>query len=201
MKKLKLFPNKLEIRDKSLALGNELRIIKVSFEEAMRFVNIEDWNTLIKKYGAKNILKEREYYDGYVVVYEQHITSVVRMNGYLEKESNTAGIIDNSLIEKIEQGKYYRIVYPCKDGGKAIGRFKYVWTFMDCSFASCARDSEFIKRALNGADENEIEARLKEKLVDGLLGNWVVSLSKEENIVLKGYLGCYYEKFFVELED
>ena len=198
MKKLKVIVSALEIHDSSLVLGKTLPIVKLSFEEAMRFKDhFQSFEELRDFYGSDKVLQEGEEYDGYVAVFYRFRTDVVAMKGLLEKR-NDAYLwgSDPDMKSAIEQGRVY--FCTCYDGDVPYGgKFRYVWTFGDCRFASTISDLR-TRRHLSGEDPEKLSESLKQKVINAAIKDEKFEVTESECLVLKTYLGHYFDDFFIE---
>ncbi len=206
MKKLKVFPYRLEIRSAEFPAETSFKAVKLSFKEAMdfkdngQFHSIED---LIAVYGADKVLNANESYDGYIaVVYSWGRANVVRMNGFVTKvdPKYACGCLNSSYAELIRDGRAWEVCFATKTG-TTVGAFQYVWTFRDCCFQSMiVREHEQETRSYKGIDAEVMDKTLKDKLVAALVSSDnVIELTDEEDMVLRHYLGNYYKQFFAEV--
>ncbi len=197
MKKLKVIVSALEIHDSSLVLGKTLPIVKLSFEEAMSFRDhFQSFEELRDFYGSDKVLQEGEEYDGYIAVFYRFRTDVIAMTGVLEKR-NDANLwwSDPSMKSAIEQGRVYFCNYRY-DSGLSAGKFRYVWTFGDCRFESTVQDLRS-RHYLPGEDPEKFSEALKEKVINAAIKDEPFEVSESEYLVLRAYLGHYYDDFFI----
>lgn len=189
MKKIKINIAALAIRDASRNFGGqEPLIIKLSLAEAMDFAgNFSSFEEMKQKYGTDRLLKKEEEYKGYAAVYyNEYRQDVVFMEGFLKKLPSGYG-----------DGNEYAILRRSKDATLS-GVFLYVWTFRGCTFAQWAEELKKVNRLPQSTTSHLLDATLKDKLVNALLGNYALELTDEEFTVLKSYLGEYYKRFFLE---
>lgn len=189
MKKIKTNIATLAIRDASRNFGGqEPLIIKLSVAEAMDFVgNFSSFEEMKQKYGADRLLKREEEYEGYAAVYyNEYRQDVVFMEGFLKKLPSGYG-----------NSNEYAILRHSKDATLS-GVFLYVWTFRGCTFAQWAEELKKVNLLPQSTTSHLLDAALKDKLVNALLGNYALELTDEEFTVLKSYLGEYYRRFFLE---
>ncbi len=189
MKKIKINIAALAIRDASRNFGGqEPLIIKLSLAEAMDFAgNFSSFEEMKQKYGADRLLKKEEEYKGYAAVYyNEYRQDVVFMEGFLKKLPSGYG-----------DGNEYAILRHGKEATLS-GVFLYVWTFRGCTFAQWAEELKKVNRLPQSTTSHLLDATLKDKLVNALLGNYALELTDEEFTVLKSYLGEYYRRFSLE---
>lgn len=188
MKTLKIFTPGLEIRNQQLVSSVGLKVLKLS-QYQMMTLSLEDmeadFNKLILKFGEHNLLKEGEYYNGYALFYNGLIVSTVRMRGRITKvtDSRYAGW-DNQMRQYIRLGYLYDIT-----DRTACGLFKYVWSLSSTPWEN-----------MDGCSI-EVGHSLRQKLADAVNHNYLITVTDEEDLVLKRYLGkqTYYKDFFNEI--
>jgi hypothetical protein len=196
---LKPHATALALYDASLVLGKEPCVIKLSFEQAMSFdEKFDSPEEMISFYGKENLLELGEFYEGYVAVYYSSWRQmVISFKGSLQRVSNLNDCywLPQNMIEAAKNGSYYSVTYS----NGACGAFQYVWTFNGCNFASWARMLK--KKGFLPAEvsADTISDSLKKKIIAALVNNEAFSLSENEGLVLKTYLGNYYETFFSQL--
>ena len=205
MKTLRVFPGALKIRRAQMPYVSEFKAVKLTYEQAMAFeANVSTFDEIIARYGASKQLQAGEFYVGYIaVLYPWGRADVVYLNGCVQKilPSEAAGCLDYNKAKIIREGKGWTAVYPC-DGKNYPGGFDYVWTFNGCRFAAVVEDMKKAGSLSSDIDAEEMDERLKHKLVSALNGNKIVELTDEEDLLLKAYLGekSYYEEFFTEIK-
>lgn len=202
MKKLKIFPSHLEFRNAGFPAVTEFKAVKLSYEQAMSFSqqHLRSFDDLVAVYGADKELKSGESYDGYIAVpHWWGYVEVVKMQGVITKIDPAAarGCLNYDFAKVIREGRAWEVLID----GKMPGPFLAVWTFSDCGFASLITQEQ--KRGRwQGIDAEEMDEKLKNKLIAALLSNQIVELTDEEDDVLRSYLGyySYYKRFFIEMQ-
>ena len=207
MKKLKIYPSALEIRNADLPVVLEIKAVKLTYEQAMTFNEAETYTfaQLLAKYGENQRLQVGEFYDGYVAMtYPWNRAIVAKMLGVLRRvpaEVAKECIYNSTMAANITKGEAWQVVYPRKDGGFSDGAFKYVWSFNGCIFASLVERIKKNEGKLYGVDAKELDATLKRKLAAALLTeDKVVELTDDEDLVLRAYAPDYYRHFFAEVD-
>ena len=206
MKKLKIYPSALEIRNANLPVVSEIKAVKLTYEQAMAFdeTGIYTVKQLMAKYGEAQMLKVGEFYDGYVAMhYPWDRVIVAKMIGMIRRvpvENAKDCLFNSTMAKNIQNGQAWQVVYPLKRGAIS-GAFKYVYGFNGCCFARIAEHLKRHQGKLAGVDANKMDATLKEKLVAALLTeDKVVELTDDEDLVLRAYAPDYYRKFFAVVE-
>jgi len=209
MKKLKIYPASLEIRQATMPEGKEFKAVKISRQEAMDFKssNFRTFEDLLNKYGANNQLGLGELYNGYAVVfYCWGRMEVVAMRGVIRRVDPKTPISCGNyhLAELVRKGLAWECVYPLGEGRFGEGGFNYFWTFRDCTFANdVISKQEQGWPSYEGLNAEAIDKSLKDKIIYALQkDDKVIELTDEEDLVLKHYLGeySYYKTFFVEVK-
>lgn len=205
MKTLVIYPTRLSIRRAQIPANEELKMFKVSYEEAMAFKgNKVTFEELVSRYGVASQLKAGEFYTGYVIsFYWWGHAEVVYLNGYLQKiDAKYANVVhDYKLAEQIRKGCAWECRYPTKEGS-TNGQFDYIWTFQDCRFAEDIRYAQEHGGYFTGIDADAMDGMLKQKLINALTSKeQVITVTEDEDKVLRHYLGSnsYYRQFFVEV--
>lgn len=206
MKKLKIYPSSLEIRNADLPVVSEIKAVKLTYEQAMAFDETEIYTVeqLEAKYGETQMLKVGEFYDGYVAMwYPWYKVIVAKMLGMIRRvpvEAAKNCLFNSAMAKNIQNGQAWQVVYPLKRGVSS-GAFKYVYGFNGCCFAKITEHLKKHQGKLAGVDVKEMDATLKEKLVAALLTeDKVVELTDDEDLVLRAYAPDYYRKFFAVVE-
>lgn len=207
MKKLKIYPSALEIRNADLPVVSEVKAVKLTYEQAMTFDEAETYTVeqLVAKYGEAQMLKVGEFYDGYVAMhYFWDSVIVAKLLGMICRipvEDADNCFFNSALAKSIKNGEAWHVVYPLNDGGTCPGAFKYVYGFNGCCFAKITKDLKRQQGKLAGVDAQQMDATLKKKLVAALLTeDKVVELTDDEDLVLRAYAPDYYRKFFAVVE-
>ena len=196
MKKIRIFLPNFETSPATIPLG-EFKAVKLSREEAATFsgAEVKTFEDLLEKYGANNQLRPGEYYNGYLAVFYwwRHI-EVILMRGKIRRLSP---VLDE--IAKLSK-KIHDLKWECVKAEGEQGDFNYVWIVNDSCFAKQVLDEQ--KRGnsdYEALDAAAIDKALKSKIVAALPKEGkTIELTDGENLVLKDYLGEYYNKFFVE---
>ena len=195
--KLKVNENELTIRPASQVLGKQIRAIKISKNSMAEFRScFSSFENMCAKYGAENILKEGERYNGYLAVYyASWKQEVVKMMGSLKlaTPADLLGSLNFAAINAAKKGEYWLVDY-----------FEYVWTFGDCRFQTHIeqlqkKPEELLRLGLAPiqGDPKQVSEDLKKKLAESLKMSTYVDITSEEDTVLVTYLGVgYYGKFF-----
>lgn len=206
MKKLKIYPSALEIRNADLPVVSEVKAVKLTYEQAMTFDEAETYTVeqLVAKYGEAQMLKVGEFYDGYVAMwYPWYKVMVAKMVGMIRRvpvEAAKNCFFNSVMAKNIQNGQAWQVVYPLKRGASS-GAFKYVWSFNGCCFAKITEHLKRQRGQLAGVDAKKMDATLKEKLVAALLTeDKVVELTDDEDLVLRAYAPDYYRQFFAVVE-
>lgn len=197
MKKLRIIPSNLQIREARMPIGAVFRAVKLTYEQAMSFKdNFQTFGDLLAAYGVENQFKTDENYDGYLAVhYSKGRSEVVKLCGMIQKISPESAddYLSENFAKSIRAGCAWEVV-----GGKAF----YVWTFNDCPIARYIKQEQQNGRYRRIKPE-AMDATLKQKVVNALLSeSKELSLTDEENAILKAYLkeGSHYDEFFVEIK-
>ena len=103
---------------------------------------------------------------------------------------------DSNMKSAIEQGRVYFCNYRY-DSGLGMGKFRYVWTFGDCRFANTIRDLR-TRPYLSGEDPEKFSESLKQKVINAAIKDEKFEVTESECLVLKVYLGHYFDDFFIE---
>lgn len=206
MEKFKINVSALEIREASLILGKEPRIVKLSFEQAMAFCcHFSSFEEMLEAYGAKNRLPLDEYYDGYVAVYySSYRQEVIHMNGMLRRCMYSGAMLmwaPYEIKEAATKGGLYEVLYPLDNGKFIPGLFNYVWTFNDCRFEQWAVYLQKEKLLSEIVNPYEVEVSLKRKLTQLLVNEEPLECDPIENLVLFSYAPDYFSRFFTKVED
>ena len=188
MKTLKIFTPGLEIRNQQLVSSVGLKVLKLSEYQMMTLSTIDmssTFNQLVVKFGEHNLLKEGEYHDGYALFYDGCMVSPVRMRGRISKvtDSRVAGL-DNQMRQYIQLGYLYDIT-----DGDAGGLFKYVWSLSSTPWEK-----------IDGGNV-QVGISLRKKFADAVNHKYLLTVTDEEDLLLKRYLGkqSYYKDFFNEI--
>lgn len=186
-------PNRyaLETRDADLRLGNTLHVIKLSPDQAMSFKQATSFQDLINIYGQKNVLKENEFYDGYVAVDHGYYQEVVQIYGKLIKETNYINLKDCNLTDACKRGILWKVVAD----NCLSGKFKYIWTFSDCPFEKA---SEHLAEKMLISAEISAES-LRDKVINSFINNENLVINEDEAKVLQYCVEPYFSKFFTKL--
>ncbi len=206
MKKLRIFPLRMEIRTADYPLGKDFYAVKLSPKEAMAFTAVNTFDDLLSRYGSNNQLRIGEFYNGYIAVFFWwgH-TEVVSMRGQIQRidPAAAAGCLNHSMADAIRRGLAWECLYPLGEGRFCQGAFNYFWTFRDCTFArQIVWGKEHGWTGYGNMKPEAIDKSLKDKIVSALQKEEkIVELTDEEDMVLKHYLGefSYYKSFFVEV--
>ena len=182
MTTLKIFTPGLEIRNQQLVSSVGLKVLKLSQYQAMT-LSKEDmeagFSKLIVKFGEHNLLHEGEYYKGYALFYDGIMVHLIRMIGSITKVTDHRLVgFDYQLRRYFQQGFLYDIA-----DGDAGGLFKYVWSLSSTPWEKVCSP--------------EVAVSLRRKFADAVNYNDMLTVTVEEELALKRYLGAhYYGKFF-----
>ncbi len=203
MKKIKVNVSSLGFRSSSLVLGKELRVIKLSFEQAMRFKSgYCSFEKMVDCYGWENILNEGEYYKGYVAVYYSSWSQcLVDMDGKLCRYTDMASCIwaEPHIKEACASGTLWSVIYPLKDGKTCTGVFRYVWNFNDCNYDGWVKHLQKSKHLSEETSPEMLDMTIKTKLVNACIAKVPMEFTDEEIFVVKSYAPDYYKSFFKEV--
>ncbi len=199
MKSVKIKSDRLAFRDASLILGEKLKVVKISFEQAMAFRRnkFSSFEEMAAYYGNQ-ILKEGEFYKGYVALYRSYKQEVIYLDGILTKVKSE-GINEFFMpyhdIQAAKEGILWKIEYPAN---RKQGSFRYVWNFGDCSFDAWITYLQGLGKLPKEDAEKKSEG-IKEKLIQSLITNSSAELSDEEFLVVQSYAPDYFRLFFSEV--
>jgi hypothetical protein len=121
------------------------------------------------------------------------------MRGYLQKVPfrNAEWMHDLTMRSNCKEGYLYEVLVNLDGGGISAGLWQYVWTFQECSFAEWAKDLQMHRHLNQDHDPEVLDRTIKDKIINGLIGHTEISLSDDEDLVLRSYAPDYYRKFFV----
>lgn len=202
MNKILIDRTALEIGNADPILGKEPKLVKVSFEDAANFESdFFTFEELLGKYGGpENRLQLCKPYDGYAIAYYNELRqNVVKINGYLKRVTRPLSVwLDLDILHAAKNGAYYEVV-TASNYGETKGTFSKIWTFRNCHFTGWITKLQIGGHLDINIQPQDWDTKLKDKLVKGLITNSPVDISNEEFLILKTYLGEYYQEFFAEL--
>lgn len=185
----------------------DVQLIKLTYDEAMTFDEpiLDYGETPVDLYGQDRVLKEGEFYDGYALwTYKfcyWHFT-VVKMRGAISRiqASEADKGIYGYTADEIRAGKAWQIVCPPENGKKRDWYFVNVLIFTNCYFAEMVDKIKDCSDELQDVDSYKLDESLRGKLVAALLTDEkVVTLTREEDMVLHAKLGRAYKAIFERL--
>lgn len=197
MRKLKIIVKNLESAQTSLPYVSELGMVKLTFAEAMTLNETLSLEQLVTKYGQDRLLKEGEFYDGYLAVPYRMYMKIIKMRGCVhripEDEADNAGYC--FMTKAIRDGKAWCVIDP--DGPLREGKFVKVRTFADCSFLETIVKLRAGTDDLQDVNPKALNKSIQDKLMATVLSeNKIVELTDDEDKVVHFYFMENYRHYF-----
>ena len=184
MKKIKIIKEAMIEEDFFLSPFEDLKGIKLTEEQAMRYSFFEEdafFDELVGKYGQENVLAIGEFYDGYCILCDTDCNSLVLMQGSIE-------MLNSSELPNLalNNSKLYKICYENNSEQKQ-GYAKHIYAFGITRFEVECSD--------------EMADIIRQKLVKGAISGEIIELTDEEYAVInKYYFHHEFSKLFEVLE-
>ena len=171
MKKVRINLLHFDLGEKGVLCGEELHAVKLSQKQAMQFtkVGITAFDDLLARYGANNRMRVGEYYNGYIVLFDNAgQLNLLCMRGVLQKMEDSQPCVWE-CVSSLGKGSL--------EGTMAIS---------DCDFERVSSDS-----AATALKQKLVKALMTEEKL--------ASLEDEEMQILQEYFGDDYAKCFIEV--
>ncbi len=195
MRKLKIIVKNLESAQTSLPYVSELGMVKLTFAEAMTLDETLSLEQLVAKYGQDRLLKEGEFYDGYLAVPYRMYMKIIKMRGCVHRiPESEAERAEEYLVQTIRAGKAWWIINP---DNLREGKFVKVRTFADCSFLETILKLRAGTDDLQDVNPKALNKSIQDKLMATVLSeNKIVELTDDEDKVVHFYFMENYRHYF-----
>jgi hypothetical protein len=202
MKNAKIRLSSLQAETIDLPLGKELVAIKVSPQQVAEFDGsvLKTRDDVLSMYGTDNMLREGEYYKGYLVVYYMDgYVELVMMSGTMVRVSSQyADCVIGFLSDYIKEGMLWKCTGSKRNNFSAEGYFARVSFVTNLDFYRfvCDAQKNGDDRYLN-IDAKAIDVSIKAKLTNALLTEDPnVEFEDVEDMILHECLKDYYLLYF-----
>ena len=202
MKNVEIRLSNLPTEVVDLPFGKKLVAIKVSPQQAAEFdrSTLKTCDDVLSMYGTDNMLREGEYYNGYLVVYyvDNYIELVLMCGTMVRVSSQYADCVIGFLSDYIKERMLWKCIGSKHNNFSAEGYFARVSFVTNLDFYRfvCDAQKSGNDRYLN-IDAKAIDVSIKAKLTNALLTEDPnVEFEDVEDMILHECLKDYYQLYF-----
>ena len=202
MKNVKVRLSSLQTETIDVPLGKEFVAIKLTSQQAAEFNGsvLRTRDNMLSMYGKDNMLREGEYYKGYLAVYyrDGYIELVMMCGMMVRVSSQYTDCVIGFLRDYIKDGMLWKCTGSKHNKLSTEGYFARVSFVTNLDFCGFVCDAQKIgdARYLN-LDAKAIDVSIKAKFTNAILTDDPnIELDDFEDMILHEYLKDYYQLYF-----